>query len=67
MALFKVTTRARKLTYGILIEPGMSVEIATVSAINSVTANGGQIVADAFMQLYSIVFKKAGALNAAYL
>ena len=67
MALYKVTTRARKLTYGILIEPGMSVKIATVSAINSVTANGGQIVADAFMQLYGIDFKKAGALNAAYL
>lgn len=41
MALFKVTTRARKLTNGILIEPGMSVEVATVSAINPITANGG--------------------------
>ena len=40
MALFKVTTRARKLTNGILIEPGMSVE-STVSAINPITANGG--------------------------
>lgn len=29
MALFKVTTRARKLTNGILIEPSMSVEVAT--------------------------------------
>ena len=67
MALYKVTTRARKLTYGIQIEPGMSVEIATVSAINSVTANGGQAVADTFMRVYGIDFKKAGALNAAYL
>jgi hypothetical protein len=41
MALFKVTTRARKLTNGILIEPGMSVEMSTVSAINPITANGG--------------------------
>ena len=49
MALFKVTTRARKLTNGILIEPGMSVEVATVSAVNHITAHGGKAVADAFM------------------
>ena len=65
MALFKVTTRARKLTNGILIEPGMSV--ATVSAVNPITANGGQAVADAFMRVYGIDLKKAGALNSAYL
>lgn len=29
MALFKVTTRARKPTNGILIEPSMNVEVAT--------------------------------------
>ena len=57
MALFKVTTRARKLTNGILIEPGMS----------PITANGGQAVADAFMRVYGIDLKKAGALNSAYL
>ena len=67
MALFKVTTRARKLTNGILIEPGMSVEMATVSAVNPITANGGQAVADAFMRVYGIDLKKAGALNSAYL
>lgn len=67
MALFKVTTRARKLTNGILIEPGMSVEVATVSAINPITANGGQAVADAFMRVYGIDLKKAGVLNSAYL
>ena len=33
MALFKVTTRARKLTNGIMIEPGMTVEISAISAI----------------------------------
>ena len=54
MALFKVTTRARKLTNGILIEPGMSEDVATVSAINPITANGGQAVADTFMRVYGI-------------
>lgn len=32
MALFKSTARARKLTDGILVEPGVSVGVATVSA-----------------------------------
>ena len=45
----------------------MSVEVATVSAINPITANGGQAVADAFMRVYGIDLKKAGALNSAYL
>ena len=56
-----------KLTNGILIEPGMSVEVATVSAVNPINANGGQAVADAFMRVYCIDLKKAGALNSAYL
>ena len=67
MALFKVTTRARKLTNGILIEPGMSVEVATVSAINPMTANGGQAVADAFMRVYGIDLKKACSLTSLWL
>ena len=41
MALFQITARARKLTDGIHIESGMSVEVATVSAITPITANGG--------------------------
>ena len=50
-----------------MIEPGMSVEISTVSAVNPITANGGQAVADAFMRVYGIDLKKAGVLNTAYL
>ena len=45
----------------------MSVEVATVSAVNPITANGGQAVAEAFMRVYGIDLKKAGALNSAYL
>lgn len=67
MALFKSTARARKLTDSILVEPGMSVGVAAVSAITPITANGGQDVADAFMRVYGIDLKKAGALNSAYL
>ena len=67
MALFKSTARARKLTDSILVEPGMSVGVAAVSAITPITANGGQDVVDAFMRVYGIDLKKAVALNSAYL
>ena len=43
----------------------MRVEVATVSAITPITANGGQDVADAFMRVYGIDLKKAVALNSA--
>ena len=68
MALFKVTTKAANSPMAFfLIEPDMSVEVATVSAVNPITANGGQAVADAFMRVYGIDLKKAGALNSACL
>ncbi len=48
---------------GIRIEPGMSVDVVTNSFSNPVTTNGGQVVADAFMRIYGIDIKRAGALN----
>lgn len=52
---------------GARLERGMSVEVATQSFSNPVLTNGGQAVADAFMRIYGIDIKKAGALNMAYL
>ena len=43
------------------------VEVVTQSMSNPVTVNGGQAVADAFMRIYGIDIKKAGALNMTYL
>ncbi len=34
---------------------------------NPLLTNGGQAVADAFMRIYGIDIKKAGALNMSYL
>jgi hypothetical protein len=34
---------------------------------NPVSINGGQVVADAFMRVYGIDIKKAGALSMVYL
>lgn len=67
MARFIITTKQRKLSNGIIIEPGMRVEVVTQSMSNPVTTNGGQVVADAFYRIYGIDIKKAGALNMVYL
>jgi hypothetical protein len=52
---------------GVLLEKGMSVDVVTNSYNNPVTTNGGQVVADAFMRIYGIDIKKAGAFNTTYL
>ena len=52
---------------GVRLERGMSVDVATQSFSNPVTINGGQAVADAFMRIYGIDIKRAGALSMAYL
>ena len=67
MPLFRVTVKTSKNTNGIRIERGMSVDVPSNSMSNPVTVNGGQLVADAFMRIYGLDIKKAGALNMAYL
>ena len=56
-----------KNSNGVRIEPGMTVEVVTQSMNNPLLTNGGQAVADAFMRIYGIDIKKAGALNMIYL
>jgi len=65
--LYKVTVKSSKNSNGIRIERGMSVEVVTNNITNPVTTNGGQAVADAFMRIYGIDIRKAGALNMVYL
>ena len=49
------------------MEKGMSVDVVTNNMSNPVITNGGQAVVDAFMRIYGIDIKKAGALSMAYL
>ena len=63
MPLFRITTKTMKNSNGVRIEPGMSVDISTNSVSNPVTTNGGQAVINAFMRIYGIDIKRAGALN----
>lgn len=67
MPLFRVTVKSAKNSNGVRIEKGMSVEVVTQSMSNPVSTNGGQVVADAFMRLYGVDIKKAGALSMVYL
>ena len=67
MPRFRITTKTRKMSNGIIIEPGMSVEVVTQTFSNPVSTNGGQAVVDAFMRIYGEDVKKAGALSTVYL
>lgn len=65
--VYRVTVKSSKNTNGIRVDRGMSVDVVTNSITNPVTTNGGQAVADAFMRIYGIDIRKAGALNMSYL
>ena len=65
--LYRITVKSPKNTNGVRIERGMSVDVVTNSLSDPVSTNGGQVVADAFMRIYGIDIKKAGALNKAWL
>ncbi|MDE6537466.1 MAG: hypothetical protein K2M13_05450 [Muribaculaceae bacterium] len=67
MPLFRITVKTSKNANGIRLERGMTVDVVSNSMSNPVLSNGGQPVADAFMRIYGINIKKAGALNMAYL
>ena len=65
--LYRITVKNSKNCNGIRLERGMSVEVVTNSMSNPVTTNGGTEVANAFMRIYGIDIKKAGALSSAWL
>ena len=67
MPLYRVTVKQQKVSNGLRIERGMSVDVVTNSISNPVSTNGGQTVNDAFMRIYGIDLKKMGALNMIYL
>lgn len=67
MPLFRITVKQMKLTNGVRLERGMSVDVVSPLFSNPVITNGGQIVADAFMRVYGIDLRRANALNTVYL
>ena len=67
MPIFRITVKKRTNTNGIHLEPGMSVEVVSQSFSDPVHTNGGLSVIDAFMRIYGVDIKRAGALNGVYL
>ena len=67
MPLYRITVKQMKVSSGIRIEKGMSVDVVTNSFSNPVVTNGGQCVVDAFMRIYGIDLRKIGAHNTVYL
>ena len=65
MALFKVTVKRTAQIGGIRIEKG-TVEIPT-TGYNPLTSNGGQDVAMAFLRIYGLDLKRAGACHPGFL
>lgn len=66
MALFRVTVKRSAQVGGIRLEKGMSVDIPT-TGYNPLSTNGGHDVIMAFMRIYGIDLKRAGACHLGYL
>lgn len=67
MPLFRITVKQSKVSNGVRLEKGMSVDVVSNSFSNPVSTNGGQPVVDAFNRIYGVDIKKAGALSMIYL
>ena len=67
MPLFRITVKQSKVSNGVRLEKGMSVDVVSNSFSNPVSTNGGQPVIDAFNRIYGVDIKKAGALSMVYL
>ena len=68
MPLYRVTVKQMKVSNGLRIEKGMSVDVVTNSIQNPLCSSAEKRkVADAFMRMYGIDMDKIGALNMIYL
>ena len=63
MALYQVTVKKQWRSAGQLIEPGMSVQVATDILADPILINGGQLVRNAFLQIYGVDLQEMRALN----
>lgn len=67
MALFKISVIRPFRGSGIVVEPGMSVQVSSPNPVNPIGMDGGRLVNEAFMRVFGIDLKKAGILNVFYL
>ena len=62
MALFKATVKGTKLTNGIRLQKGMSVDFPSAYG-SPLSTNGGKEVVEAFQRRYGIDIKKTNAVS----
>lgn len=67
MALLKITVKMTKHSAGMVIEPGMSVQLATMLPNPITNQQESEKVNTLFKNNYGVDLKKMGALNPAYL
>ncbi len=63
MALYQVTVKKQWRSAGQIVEPGMSVQVATDILADPMLINGGQLVQDAFLRVYGVDLQEMRALN----
>lgn len=66
MALFRATIKSTRVTNGVRLEKGMSVDFPS-SYGSPLGTNGGKEVIEAFQRKYGVDIKKAGAVSSAYI
>lgn len=66
MALFRATVKSTRVTNGVRLEKGMSVDFPS-SYGAPLSTNGGKEVIEAFQRKYGVDIKKAGAVSSAYI
>ena len=67
MPLYRATVKHSRLTNGVRLEKGMSVEVVSNHFSNPLLVNGGTEVINAFMRIYGVDIKKANAVSTAYI
>lgn len=64
MALWTLTVKSTRILNGVRLERGMRVRVS--SLFHPIGYNNGEAAREAFMRVYGIDLKKAGALHPAY-
>ena len=64
MALWTLTVKSTRILNGVRLERGMRVRVS--SLFHPIGYNNGEVAREAFMRVYGIDLKKAGALHPAY-
>ena len=66
MALFRATVKTTRVSNGVRLEKGMSVDFPSPNGA-PLSANGGKEVIEAFQRKYGVDIKKAGAVSSSYI